>query len=123
MRTRLIPTARLIFLLALGLVPMALAAQVPEVRWPVFAYDLGVLLLAALDFRLAPDARIFGITRRVAPRLAMGEREPVTIQARNAGPRALVVQVRDEVPEASRPRGGCSRSTSRPALTPRARTG
>lgn len=98
MHTRLIPTARLVFVFALGMVPMALAAQVPDVRWAVGAYDVALLVLVALDFWLAPDPRAITFERHVAPRLAIGEREPVTIQAESGLPRALVVQVRDEPP-------------------------
>ncbi len=39
MSTRLIPTPRLLFVLAAGLVPLALAAQVRELLWAVAAYD------------------------------------------------------------------------------------
>jgi hypothetical protein len=87
-----------VFVFALGMVPMALAAQVPDVRWAVGAYDVALLVLVALDFWLAPDPRAITFERHVAPRLAIGEREPVTIQAESGLPRALVVQVRDEPP-------------------------
>jgi len=100
MKTRLIPTGRLIYLFALGMLPLALVAHVPEVRWAVGAYDVALLLLAAADFHLAPGAAALSFERRVGVRLAIGEREPVTILARSAAPRPLAVQVRDEPPPA-----------------------
>lgn len=98
MKTRLIPTSRLIFAFAMGLPPLVWVTQVPEVRWAVIAYDVALLLLVALDFRLAPGASAVTFERRVGPRLAIGEREPVTIRAQNAAPGAVVVQVRDTPP-------------------------
>jgi uncharacterized protein (DUF58 family) len=98
MSTRLIPTPRLLIVLAAGLVPLALAAQVREMLWAVVAYDAAVLLLAVLDFRQAPGQTTVRLERRVAPRLAVGERERVALRARNDGPRAVRLAVRDEPP-------------------------
>jgi uncharacterized protein (DUF58 family) len=99
MQTRVLPTGRLIFALALGVIPMALAAQAPEVRWAVAAFDVALVVLAACDFWLAPRPSAVTIERRVGPRLALGEREPVTIVGHNALPRAVRIEVRDEPPE------------------------
>jgi len=99
MQTRVIPTGRLIFAFALGAIPMALAAQAPEVRWAVAAFDVALVVLAALDFWLAPGPSAITIERRVGPRLALGEREPVTVLAHNALPHAVRIEVRDEPPE------------------------
>jgi len=49
MKTRLIPTSRLVFLFALGLLPLALVAHVPALRWAVGIFDLGLVLLALAD--------------------------------------------------------------------------
>lgn len=98
MKTRLIPTGRLIFLLTVGVFPLALVRQVPDIRWAVLAYDAALMLLVVADFRSTPGADVLRLERRVAPRLAIGEREPVGILARNAAPRDLAVQVRDEPP-------------------------
>ncbi len=98
MKTRLIPTGRLVFLFAVGLLPLAFAAQVPEVGWAVLAYDAALVVLVALDFHLAPAAAAIRFERRVGPRLAIGEREPVTIRAQNHAPGAVAVQVRDMPP-------------------------
>jgi len=99
MNTRVLPTGRLIFAFALGAIPMALAAQAPEVRWAVAAFDVALVVLAALDFWLAPGPSAITIERRVGPRLALGEREPVTVLAHNALPHAVRIEVRDEPPE------------------------
>lgn len=98
MNTRAIPTRRLTFLLAAGLVPLALAGQAPALVFAVAAYDVGLLVLAALDFWRAPGPGTLTWERRVGPRLAIGHREPVTVAARNAGGADLAVQARDEPP-------------------------
>src|SRR5574341_2310364 len=100
MQTRLIPTPRLVFLFALGMLPLALVAQVPEVRWGVGVFNLALLLLILADFRRAPVAGTITLERRVGPRLAIGEREPVNLLARSAAPSDLRVEVRDEPPPA-----------------------
>ncbi len=100
MKTRLIPTGRLIFAMAAGMLPLALVTQVPEVLWAVGLFDAALLLLVAADFRMAPGAAALRFERRVGPRLAIGEREPVVLLARSDAPRPLAVQVRDEPPTA-----------------------
>ena len=105
MSTRLIPMPRLLLVLAAGLVPLALAGQVRAILWAVAAYDAAVLLLMALDFRQAPGATTLRFERRVGPRLAVGERERVVIRARNDGPRAVRLAVRDEPPAEFRAEG------------------
>lgn len=100
MQTRLIPTPRLVFLFALGMLPLALVAQVPEVRWGVAVFNLALLLLILADFRRAPASGMITLERRVGPRLAIGEREPVSLLARSAVERDLRVEVRDEPPPA-----------------------
>jgi len=97
-KTRLIPTPRLVFVLALGMLPLALAAPVPEVRWGVGAFDAALLLLAVVDFRRTPGARVIALERRAGPRMAIGERQRVGIRAASSAPRALALEVRDEPP-------------------------
>ncbi len=98
MQTRLIPTPRLVFMFALGMLPLALVVQVPEVRWGVGVFDLALLLLALVDFQWAPGPAAILIERRAGPRLAIGEREPVVILAQSAVPHDLILEVRDEPP-------------------------
>jgi len=98
MQTRLIPTPRLVFMFALGMLPLALVIQVPNVRWAVGVFDLALLLLTLVDFLRAPGAGVVRIERQVGSRLAIGEREPVVILVQSAAPRDLVVEVRDEPP-------------------------
>src|SRR5574337_499357 len=98
MHTRLIPTPRLVFMFALGMLPLVYVARVPEMRWGMGAIDVVLLLLVLLDFRRAPGAATITVERRAGPRLAIGEREPVTLFVRSAVPRDLVVELRDEPP-------------------------
>jgi uncharacterized protein (DUF58 family) len=105
MQTRLIPTARLVYMFALGMLPLALVAEVPEVRWGVGAFDAGLLLLTLVDFRRASQAGRITLKRRVGPRLAIGERQPVTIHVQSSVPSDLRLEVRDEPPLAFSPEG------------------
>ncbi len=98
MRTRMIPTPRLVFMFAIGMLPLALAVLVPEVVWGVVLFDLALAVLACIDFRLAPGAPRILIERAAGPRLALGEREPVAILASSAASMDVVVEVRDEPP-------------------------
>ncbi len=98
MQTRLIPTPRLVFMFALGMLPLALVTQVPEVRWGVATFDVALLLLTLIDFRRAPGADMITLERRVGPRLAIGEREPVSIRMQSSAPDDLRLEVQDEPP-------------------------
>lgn len=98
MHTRLIPTRRLIFLFAVGALPLTLAVQVPAVVWAAGVYDALLLLLVLADFRRSPTAATITLERRVGPHLAVGEREVVTVAARSAAPTAVSLEVRDEPP-------------------------
>jgi uncharacterized protein (DUF58 family) len=98
MRTRLIPTPRLVFTFALGALPLALVSQAPWVRWIAGGFDALLLLLVFVDFRQTPGAAAITVERRVGPRLAIGEREPVTLMVQSAIPRDLLVELRDEPP-------------------------
>jgi uncharacterized protein (DUF58 family) len=98
MHTRLIPSPRLIFMFALGILPLSLAAQVPEVRWGVGVFDAALLLLLLVDFLGVPGPAVIGFERQVGPRLAIGERETVTILAHSAAPHDLVLELRDQPP-------------------------
>ena len=99
MQPRLLPTTRLLILVALGVLPLTLAARFPLVVWAVGAYDLALALLAALDYRLAPGPAAIGLTRQAGPRLAVGEREPVTILVHNQTPSPQTLELRDEAPD------------------------
>jgi uncharacterized protein (DUF58 family) len=98
MRTRLIPTRRLVFLFALGTLPLTLIARVPEVGWGVGVFDVALLLLVLVDFRRAPGAGVLALERRISARLAIGERERVGLHARSSAARDLRLDVRDEPP-------------------------
>ncbi len=100
MQTRLIPTGRFIFACAAGLLPLVFVTHLPAVPWAVGLFDAALLVLLAADFMLAPGAAAVRFERRVGPRLAIGEREPVVLAARTDGPRSLAVAVRDEPPPA-----------------------
>ena len=98
MHTRLIPTPRLVFIFAVGALPLALAVQVPQVLWAAAVYDAALFLLVLADFRRAPGPAAIALERRVGPHLAVGERETVAVLAQSAAPRATAIQVRDEPP-------------------------
>jgi uncharacterized protein (DUF58 family) len=105
MAVRPIPTPRLLFLLAVGVLPLSLAAEVRGVIFVVAVYDALLLVLAFLDFTRAAAGGSLAFERRVSPRLALGEREAVTIVVRNADSRDHEIELRDEPPPAFQAEG------------------
>jgi uncharacterized protein (DUF58 family) len=59
-------------LAALGLFPAALTLLAPAITWATLTFDAALLLLVAVDFLLAPDARALTIIRDVEPNLSSG---------------------------------------------------
>ena len=74
-----VPTTRALGLVALGLVPAALAMLIPSSAWLVSSFDLALLGVIALDFFLAPAPRTLRIERSMEPVFSAGRSNRVQL--------------------------------------------
>lgn len=91
-------TARFLYLLALGLVPVVLGGFVPDLLPLAFGYDAALLLVAAYDyFFTIPRSGVY-VDRTCGRILSLGVRENVTVCLRNLSSRPLRLTVKDSPP-------------------------
>lgn len=93
-----IPTARAALLFALGGVLALAAVARPSLGAAVLGYDGAVIVLALLDFLLAPRARDFRAARRVREPLSAFAANPVEVTVWNDGNRAATLLAADAAP-------------------------
>jgi len=80
---------------------LAAATWATLLQWVGLAYILLLLLLFALDWRLArPLAERFDVRREHDDKLSLGADNPITLIVRNRSPRPVNIAVRDEPPDA-----------------------
>lgn len=91
----MVPTLRLVLLLAIGGLPLALAGGGVTA---LIAYDAILAALFMADAMLAPGRTALVVSRRAEPILSLGVPAEVRIGVRNAGSRPVRVEVRDAVP-------------------------
>lgn len=94
----LIPSRKFLLLAALGLVPAVLVPLGPGFFAAALLYFAGCCALLAGNYLLGARPEEVGISRHVAPRLSLGEREAVELRVRNDGRRTLRLEVRDTPP-------------------------
>lgn len=92
------PTPLAVALVAVALVPAALALVSPAFVWLAVAVDGAVLLLCGYDAWAAPRAQALGVRRVVEPVLSSGVANPVRLELELRGGRPLRGRVRDSVP-------------------------
>ncbi|HUJ71957.1 MAG TPA: DUF58 domain-containing protein [Verrucomicrobiae bacterium] len=91
-------TARFLYLLGLGLVPVMLGGFVPDLFGVALVYDAVLLCLAGYDYFATIPRRGIEI-KRVCPRiLSLGVREEVTLRIRNLSARTARLMVKDSPP-------------------------
>ncbi|WNG18434.1 DUF58 domain-containing protein [Cystobacter fuscus] len=95
---RPVPTGLAVALVALALVPAALAVAGDVFLWLALALDGAVLALCVGDFLAAPRASDVTVRREVEPVLSSGVAQTVRLVVESRGARALRGRVRDEVP-------------------------
>jgi uncharacterized protein (DUF58 family) len=95
---RFVFTRRFYLLLTLGLVPLSLSWGRPWLRWWTLAFDLALLLLALIDFRISKLPPAVTIARQFGGRFAVGAEAEVHINVFNPSRRRFVLQVKDEFP-------------------------
>ena len=91
------PSRRLVVLLAVGVLPAALAAVVPLGLLALVAWDAGVLWLFWLDGRAAARSGEIRVTRRRPPRLSLGTTHRVALEVRNRSDRPAHVRIGERV--------------------------
>ncbi len=92
----MIPTGRLVLLLALPLILGGVALAVPGAVVPLVAADVVILLVAVVDASLNRGA--VTVHREVEPVQAVGRSFPVTLELRGGGHRRLDLRVVDDAP-------------------------
>lgn len=96
---RFVFSRRFYLLLALGLIPLSLSWNLPVLRSIVLAFDIGLTILALVDYfisRKLPEE--FTITRTFERRFAIGDETQVHLKIENAAPRAFHIKIKDEYP-------------------------
>jgi uncharacterized protein (DUF58 family) len=94
----LIPSRRFLLLAALGLVPAVLAAFVPALFALALVYLVACCALMAGNYLFGVRPDQVQVSRSVAPRLSLGEREPVELRVRNYGRSTLRIALTDTAP-------------------------
>ncbi|WP_225414030.1 DUF58 domain-containing protein [Stigmatella hybrida] len=102
---RPVPTGLAVALLAVALVPAALAVASPVFAWLALALDVAVLVLCAVDFFLAPQASEVDARRVLEPILRSGVDNPVHLELTGHRKGPLQGEVRDEAPADVEARG------------------
>lgn len=95
---RFVFSRRFFILFALGLVPLSLSWQMPQLRYAVLAFDLALLAAAIGDYFASRKANGLSVERRFAKRFAIGDPNDVTLTVRNDTGRDLPVRIKDEHP-------------------------
>lgn len=90
-------TARFLYLLGLGLLPIFFSGFDPKLAVIAFIYDAVLLAAAAYDF-LGIPRRGIEITRSVEHILSIGIHQPVTLRVRNLSRRAVRLTIKDSPP-------------------------
>lgn len=93
-------TIRGVLLLLLAAPILAAATFAPSLQWVALGYVVLVLLLLALDARLAGPIGRFDVSREHDTKLSLGIDNPVHLTVRHRGRRPLAVWLRDEAPDA-----------------------
>ena len=91
-------TARFLYLLGLGLVPMMLGGFVPRLFGLALVYDALLLALAVYDYFGTLPRRGIQIERSCPRVLSLGVRQEVTLRIRNLSSRLVTLLVKDSPP-------------------------
>ncbi|HEY0080826.1 MAG TPA: DUF58 domain-containing protein [Pyrinomonadaceae bacterium] len=92
-------------LLTVGFVPLSLSWGRPGLRWAAAAYDVALLVLAAVDARRSPLPEGVQIRREIEGRFHIGAETEVRVRVLNHSRRALSLKVKDEYPPEMRLKG------------------
>jgi uncharacterized protein (DUF58 family) len=93
------PRPPLLYLLALGILPLIMSLWFPGLAPLGIIYNLLVGGLAAVDLVLTPSKSSILIERKVAGTLSVGARNPVRLLVQNRSRDALEVEITDDYPQ------------------------
>lgn len=91
---------RLYVLLVLAMIPLAAAAQWPELARLGFTIDVLILLALVIDFQITEKASLIQASREVEERLSIGRENEVVIRITYQGASPLKCLVKDDSPQA-----------------------
>lgn len=94
----LVPTRKLLILVAFGLIPAALGTFVPGLFPLALVYYIACCALMAGSYAFGVRPNQIEIRRQVSPRLSLGEREPVALLIRNFSQARVGFTVSDTPP-------------------------
>ena len=100
---RFVFSRRFYILIAIGLVPLSLSWNLPELRYAVLGFDLIVVAAAIADYFISRKLPAeFTLRREFERRFAIGDAAKVRLLMDNATDRKLDLRVKDEYPAAIR---------------------
>ena len=85
-------------LLALAFIPLSLSWVRPWLNWLAFIYDILLLILALIDYRLSRLPNKLTISREFGGRFAIGAQTEVRVQVRNESNQDVTLILKDEYP-------------------------
>lgn len=96
---RFVFSRRFFFLIALGIVPLSLSWNYPDIRSAVFLFDGLLVIAAVVDYFISRDlSEAFKISRVFYRRFAIGDPTEVTLYVENGTSRDLHLRLKDEYP-------------------------
>ena len=94
----MIPTKRLMGLVALAALPFVGSIFIPEIWTIGWMINLMIMLLSVVDLLITPSPTHLEIIREVSDVLSVGDTNPVTFRLQNQSKYALEVDLTDETP-------------------------
>jgi uncharacterized protein (DUF58 family) len=94
-----LPSVRLAVWTGVGAVLWVAAAAAPDFALIALLYDVGLLLVAALDLVISPRPRDFELSRDVHDKMNLGTPNTVTLRVRSRAKHDVRLTVRDEPPQ------------------------
>jgi uncharacterized protein (DUF58 family) len=93
-------------LLSCGFIALSLSWNISLVRWIVLGFDLFLILLALIDYRISSLPERVTIRREFNKRFAIGDEAEVNLKIENNSSRSLRIILKDEYPTQMKLTGG-----------------
>ena len=96
---RFVASKRFLLLLVLGIIPLSLSWQLPAIRPFVLAFDVLLIVAAAIDLLISRGLPAgLSLRRELNGRFAIGDPAKVAIIVENDSPRTIHLRIKDEYP-------------------------